>query len=156
MASIRKRTWTTEAGEQRETWAVYYRDQDKVRRYKSFDTKREAEAWKVNALHEVQQGTHTPASASKTIEEAWRMWLADTKANLERSTYEQRRQHLEHHVIKLHLGNVKLSDLTTPRVYEFDTQMREDGRSLAMRKKVMTHIKTMIGFAQGRGLVAQN
>ncbi|HME29208.1 MAG TPA: tyrosine-type recombinase/integrase, partial [Pseudolabrys sp.] len=80
---------------------------------------------------------------------------AESKASLERSTYEQRRQHLEQHIIKF-IGGLKLSDLTTPRVYELDVQLREAGRSLAMRKKVLTNLKTMISFAQGRGLVAQN
>jgi integrase len=33
---------------------------------------------------------------------------------------------------------------------------RDAGRSLAMRRKVMVHVKTCIKFAQGRGYVAQN
>ena len=43
-----------------------------------------------------------------------------------------------------------------PRVYQFDTEPRDSGRSLAMRRKVMTNLKTAISFAQSRGLVAQN
>lgn len=43
-----------------------------------------------------------------------------------------------------------------PRVYQFDTELRDSGRSLAMRRKVMTNLKTAISFAQSRGLVAQN
>jgi integrase len=34
--------------------------------------------------------------------------------------------------------------------------LRDAGRSLAMRRKVMVHVKTCISFAQGRGYVAQN
>ena len=43
-----------------------------------------------------------------------------------------------------------------PLVYEFDSKLRNSGRSLPMRRKVLTNLKTMPTFAQGRGLVAQN
>jgi integrase len=43
-----------------------------------------------------------------------------------------------------------------PIVYEFDSRLRDNGRSLAMRRKVLATLKTMLAFAQGRGLVAQN
>jgi integrase len=77
MASIRKRKF----GSDKEAWIVDYRDQHGKRHLKTFATKKEAEAWKVNALHEVQQGIHTPISASKTVEEVWRLWMADCEAN---------------------------------------------------------------------------
>jgi integrase len=104
----------------------------------------------------VQTGIHTPASASKTVEDAWRLWLADCVANnLEFSTVRQRRQHLEHHVLPF-IGRSRLSGLTMPLIYEFDSKLRDNGRSLAMRRKVLATLKTMLAFAQGRGLVAQN
>jgi integrase len=49
-----------------------------------------------------------------------------------------------------------LTELNTPLLYQFDDQLRAAGRSLAMRRKVMVHVKTCIKFAQGRGYVAQN
>jgi integrase len=154
--SVRKRTWTTSKGEEREAWIVDYVDQTGERKLKTFATKKEADAWKVTALHEVQQGIHTSASASKSIEEMWRLWLDECEANgLETSTIRQRQQHLNHH-IKPFIGRIKLSDLTTPRIYALDKELREAGRSTAMRRKVITNLKTAISFAQGRGLVAQN
>lgn len=67
----------------------------------------------------------------------------------------QRGQHLRHHV-RPFIGNVKLSELSTPLVYDFTTKLRQGGRSVAMRRNVLTSLKTMLRFAQGRGLVAQN
>jgi integrase len=155
MASIRKRTWTTK-GEQQTAWVVDYRDQSGKRAIKTFETKKEAESWKTNALHEVSLGTHTRASASKTITEAWDMWIEQCEADkLEFGTVKQRRTHLKHHVRDF-IGNLKLSDLSTPLVYDFDTKLRQADRSVAMRRKVVTNLKTMLTFAQGRGLVAQN
>src|SRR5262245_7277394 len=155
MASIRKRTWKTK-GEERTAWIVDYTDQSGKRAIKTFKRQKEAEAWKINALHEVKLGTHTRSSASKTISEAWELWIEDCEANnLEFGTIRQRRIHLKHHV-KNYIGHLRLSDLTTPLVHDFDGKLRQAGTSLAMRRKVVTNLKTMLKFAQGRGLVAQN
>jgi integrase len=155
MASIRKRTWTTKGIEQT-AWVVDYKDQSGKRAIKTFATKKEADAWKVDALHEVSLGTHTRASASKTVEETWKLWLEQSEADgLERGTITQRKIHLKHHVAPF-IGAAKLSDLSTPFVYEFDTKLRQAGRSTAMRRKVITNLKTMLTFAQRRGYAAQN
>src|SRR5262249_26042928 len=131
MASIRKREWTTRSGEEKEAWVVDYVDQRGTRRLKTFSKKKEADAWSVNALKEIQLGVHTAASVSKTVEETWRLWLADCEANnLEFGTIRQRRQHLQLHVLPF-IGRVRLADLTTPLLYEFDSKLRGDGRSLA-------------------------
>jgi integrase len=154
LASIRKRKWGPD--KTLEAWVVDYIDQSGKRRLKTFPSKKTAEEWSVTALHEVKQGIHTPASTSKIVTEAWRLWLDDCEANgLEHGTIVQRRQHLKLHVAPF-IGNEKLAQLTTPRVYQFDDQLRKAGRSFSMRRKVLTTLKTMLTFAQGRGLVAQN
>jgi integrase len=156
MASIRKRLWKDQKGTERSAWVVDYFDQSGKRRLKTFATKKAADEWAVTALHEVRQGTHTPASTSKTVAEAWELWIADCEAGgLETSTIRQRKQHLKDHVAP-YLGAVKLAELTTPRVHQFDAALRKDGRSLPMRRKVLTNLKTALKFAQGQGLVAQN
>jgi integrase len=156
MALVKTRKWTTKQGENREAWIVDYTDQHGKRRLKTFARKKEADAFLVQARHEVKLGTHTPASTSKTLEETWRLWIEDSEANgLERSTLRQRQQHIVHHVGPF-LGGLKLSDLSAPVVYQFDSDLREAGRSLQMRKKVLMNLKTCISFAQNRGLVAQN
>jgi integrase len=155
MASIRKRTWTSK-GVEKSAWVVDYFDQSKVKRRKTFATKKQAVDWATTALHEVKQGIHTPASTSVTVARAGELWLEECEAEgLEFSTVRQRRQHLNLHINK-HLGGVRLSELTTPLIYQFDGQLRTAGTSLAMRRKILTSIKTMLSFAQKRGLVAQN
>ncbi len=155
MSSIRKRTWTAR-GIERSAWVVDYFDQAGKRRLKTFSTKKEADAWAVTALHEVKQGIHTAASASITVVEGMELWIEHGEAEgLERGTIKQRREHLKLHVGPF-IGRDKLSDLTTPRIFQFDTDLRTQGRSIAMRRKVLTNLKTMLTFCQGRGLVAQN
>src|SRR5262249_49861729 len=126
------------------------------RHLKTFATKKAADTWAVTALHEVQQGTHTSSSSSVTVAEATERWIAHCEAEgLEFSTIKQRRQHLNLHIAPF-IGREKLSQLTTPRVYQFDIELRKAGRSIAMRHAVITNLKTILTFCQGQGLVAQN
>jgi integrase len=75
---------------------------------------------------------------------------------LERATIEQRQQHLDRHIMPF-TGDVRLSDLSTPMVYDLDRALRQQGRSLSMRRKMLTNLKAMLTYAQGHGpLVAQN
>lgn len=67
----------------------------------------------------------------------------------------QRRQHLNLHIAPF-LGGELLASLTAPRVHQFVADLRDAGRSLAMRRKVLTNLKTILSYAQGQGLVAHN
>lgn len=154
--SVRKRKWTTAKGASKEAWVVDYVDQNGKRRLKTFTKKKDADGWRSTADIQVREGTHTPASESKTIAEAMDAWIDHCEAEgLEFGTIKQRREHLRLHVDP-YIGKVKLSDLTAPRVNLYIDKLRDEGRSLSMRRKVLTNIKTMLTFAMGRGWVAQN
>lgn len=152
--SIRKRVWES-GGETRTAWVVDYKDQEGKRRLKTFAKKKEADAWAPNAAVQVQQGTHTPDSASITIAEAGEQWIAQAEAEeLEASTVRQYRQHVDLHIKPL-IGDVKLSKLTAPAVEDFrDTLIKT--RSRAMAKKALSSLKAIISEAQRRGRVSQN
>jgi integrase len=153
--SIRQRRWRTRAGE-RQAWVVDYVDQHGDRHLATFATRRAAEAWQVQAKHEVAAGTHSAVSDSPTVAEAFALWIDHgVEEELEYGTLRQRRQHLKLH-IKPFIGAVKLAELTLPRVNRFIIQLRDAGRSRAMRRKVLTNLKTAISYAQSQGLVAQN
>jgi integrase len=155
MASIRKRTWKTN-GVKQTAWVLDYTDTQGKRRLKTFPTRKAAEQWSVTALHEVKQGTHTAASASISVSEGMTLWIAASEADgLEYSTIKQRQEHKRLH-IDPYIGAEKLAALTAPRVYELDTKLREAGRSLAMRRKVLTSLKMMLTHCQRTGRVAQN
>ena len=154
--SIRKRTWTTAKGERREAWILDYTDQSGTRRLKTFKRRKDADAWAVDARHEVKIGVHTPDSTSVTVNEVTERWIDDCEARgLNFGTIKQRREHLALHIAP-YIGRQKLSALTTPQVNQFVGKLRNDGRSLAMQRKVLTNLKTILSFAQDQGLVAQN
>ena len=71
MATVRKRIWTA-ADKTKTAWVADYFDQHGKRRLKTFDTKKAANAFLVDARHEVARGVHTADSASLTISDAAR------------------------------------------------------------------------------------
>jgi hypothetical protein len=78
MASVRKRTWV-HGDEKRSKWVCEYRDRSGAKRRKTFPTRAEAVEYKIGIEGELQAGTHTPDSVSKTVAEAGQIWLKACK-----------------------------------------------------------------------------
>src|SRR5262245_11680480 len=117
--SVRKRTWTTSKGEEREAWVVDYVDQHGERHIETFDRKKDADERHDKVAVDVRQGIHTSLNKSLTVAEAAEDWIKYvTLENRERSTIEQYRSHVDHH-INPRLGREKLAKLTTPRIQAF-------------------------------------
>src|SRR5215472_10544596 len=153
--SVRKRSWTTDRGEKRESWVVDYRDQHGDRHLKTFKRKRDAVAHHAKVAIDVGAGTHTADSRNVTVSEAGRLWLARREAaGVELTTLSGYRQHLDLHITPL-IGATKLSALTVPFVRTFEDRLRHEG-SAAMVKKVLASLSSILSDAQDRGLVAQN
>jgi integrase len=152
--SVRKRTWKTRLGEPREAWVVDYVDGYGARHIETFARKKDADDFHATARVDVRAGVHTSSKA--TIAGAGEAWLKSCEANeLERSTLESYRQHLQAHILP-YLGATRLSELTVPAVRGFMDRLRVDGRSSAMVKRVIGDLGSIIADAQERGEVAQN
>lgn len=133
--SVRKREWTTPKGVKKSAWAVDYVDVTGKRRFRQFKLKKQADEFAATASVEIRQGTHVADSASATISQAGKFWMASATANgLERSTIDQYRQHVELHIAPL-IGETLLSKFTLPAARAFEDKLREAGRSPAMVKK---------------------
>ena len=164
--SIRKRAWTTAKGEKKEAWVADYVDQAGKRHLKTFDRKKDADAFHAKASVEVREGTHTADSASVTIAKAADLWIATCKGrDLETTTVDAYQQHIKLHIAP-YLGRVKLSQLTAPMVRDFEDNLREgkpapgdeagEPRSPAMVKRILGSLGSMLGDAQERGLISRN
>jgi integrase len=155
MAKVRKRTWTNGKGEHT-AWVADYFDQAGKRHIKTFERKKDADAWLVTARGEVQRGVHTAESASITVAEAAALWLEKSRLeSLERSTLKQYASHVDLHIRPSRIGGEKLARLSTPFVESFRDDLLQKG-SRAMGRKVLTSLKSILGEAQRRGLVAHN
>ncbi|RMI21347.1 tyrosine-type recombinase/integrase [Sinorhizobium meliloti] len=154
--SVRKREWVTPKGVQKSAWVVDYTDAAGKRRLKTFAKKKEADAFAATASVEVREGVHVADSATITIEEAGKLWLkSGDAAGLERTTMDQRRQHLNLHIVPL-AGAMKLTKVTAPWLRSFQDALREKGRSAAMVKRITVSLGSILADAQGRGLVVRN
>jgi len=153
--SVRKRIWQNRDGSNGEAWVVAYTDQDGTRRIKTFERKKDADAYHARVAVDVRAGTHTAESRSPTVAGAGRLWIESAEAaKLERSTLEQYRRHLDLHIAPF-IGAVRLAQLTVPAVRAFEDRLRA-ARSPAMVRKVLTSLGSILADAQERGLVAQN
>jgi integrase len=159
VAKVRKRTWTTKTGEHSGWVADYFSpgpDAKPKRHTRTFTTKKAAAAWLARTVVEVQQGVHTPASASITVLEAGELWIAQAVADgLEASTILQYRQHLDYH-IKPFLGLHRLSDLTPGGVQNFRNLLIGKGRSRVMVGKVVSSLGSILADAMAGGQVSRN
>lgn len=155
MTSVRRRNWTTPAGEERTAWQVDYRDQAGKRRSKQFTRKKDADAWRVEAEHQVATGTHTADRESVTVARAAELRVERAEArDRERSTTKRYREVHRLHIVPL-IGSIRLSQLTRPRVEQFRDDLARD-RSPAMVRKAVRELASIVGEAQSRGMVAQN
>ena len=155
MATVRKRTWRNSKGEQT-AWVADYFDQHGSRRIKTFAKKKEADAFLVTTQGEVARGVHTPESASITVAEACEIWIERGELEkLERTTLKQYRSHADLHIKPSRIGREKLARLSTPTIEAFrDDLLKKSSRPMA--RKVLTSLKSILGEAQRRGLVAHN
>jgi integrase len=153
--SVRKRTWTTRKGEQKESWIVDYTDQQGARHIQTFERKKEADDCHATVRVDVGKGVHTPHSKSLTVAEAAEKWITFVKLEgRERSTIDHYQNHIDHH-INPRLGREKLAKLTTPRIQAFRDDLLAN-LSRAQAKKVLTSLKSLLKDAKRRGNVAQN
>jgi integrase len=151
---IRKREWQSK-GETKTAWVVDYVDQSGKRRLKTFSLKKEADSWATTARHEIVSGTHA-LNAKITVEESVAAWVKHSiEDGLERGTCEQRARHLKLHIAPF-IGSIKLADLTTASVNTYMDVLRDSGRSVAMRRKVLTSLSSALAFALGRSWVSVN
>jgi integrase len=155
MATIRKRRWRTARGEQKEAWRVSYTDVNGERWHKQFDLKRDADAYRVQVEGELANGIHIPDAASVTVSRAADIWIASCEAaGCDRGTLKTYREIVNRH-IRPHLGNEKLSRVSSPRVIEFRDAMMAT-RSHAMASKAVRHLSMILAEAMRRGLVGKN
>lgn len=153
--SVRKRRWISK-GEEKTAWVCDYFDGAGRRRLKTFGRKKDADAYAAGAKVEIHQGVHVADSASITIKQAGELWIKSCEeANHERSTIESYKQRLFLHIVP-YIGDQKLSKILVPRVRAFADQLRSNGRSAAMVKKVLTALGAIFADAQERGLATRN
>ena len=141
--SVRKRTWVTSRGENKEAWIVAYADQTGERHIRTFERKREADEYHASVRVDVRRGVHTAPANSITVAEAGEKWISRVSADgRERATVLQYRQHLDLHIAP-RIGRIRLGQLTPAHIESFrDDLLKSLSRPLA--RKVLTSLKSLL------------
>ncbi|QIB36540.1 tyrosine-type recombinase/integrase [Ancylobacter pratisalsi] len=126
MASVAKRK-RQHNGVESETWVVRYTDQSGKRRLKTFDKKKDADAFRSQVDIDVRDGTHVAPSQSVTLGRAMDAYLEDCKARWKRGElagntlygYETKAKGISEN-----LRRRRLTELTGLMVEDFANEMR--------------------------------
>lgn len=168
--SVRKRTWKTSKGQEKTAWVVDYVDAKGARHLKTFAKKKEADQFAATASVEVREGIHVADRDTVSVTEAGKFWLATGESEgLEKTSIDQRRQHLTYHINPF-VGGTLLSKLNVPIVRAFQDELRatpypHDFPKPSMRGKrrsskligaVTVSLGSILADAQERGLVVRN
>lgn len=162
MASVNKRTWTSPKGEKKEAWIVRYIDVSGAHRGRTFQRKKEADAYCRQVEIELEQKSHIARTVTVSVgelldryEEACALRHQDGRRMSDshlRSIKAQFRLH-----VRPHLSNVMLTDLTFVRLDEWANNLSRNPRiSVGTIKNIMSMFKVALDFAIRRGWVKHN
>jgi integrase len=180
MASIRKRSWTTSKGEKRTGWTVDFLDAQGMRQRRQFDTRREADDFRVSAEGQLRTGTFRPEAAKFSVQNVADLFLADCERRMQRKERMTRTnyvwyvgivhnyicpdpQHLQEtkkfrkrKLFAHGLGHIKLAQLTARAVSDFREHLRDEGLSVTSTRKILGLLKLILNYAIARDLLAIN
>ena len=161
MASVSKREWTYK-GATKSAWVVRYLDQGGKHRQRTFERKKEADAYRLTVENEKNMSLHVAASQSVTIASLAKEFEEDAYARADagrrmgsshlRSTLASLRKYI---VPKL--GTVLVADLTWNQVNAWAAAIAADpavGHSTLKRNLHM--LKRLLDFGMRRGYVHRN
>lgn len=164
MAKVRKRQWTTTAGERRSAWAVDFTDAAGQRQRRQFGTKRAADSFRVEIEGQLRAGTFRADAAKISVRDAAEAFLEHCEGRHKRGE-----RMTQHHLVNvrsriaghvLHprhgVGGLNLAALTTRAVADFRDRLRSAGVSVAMTRKAISTLHAMLAWCVERDLVAVN
>ena len=151
--SIRKRILK---GTGRLRWVCDYVDQHSRRRHKTFNSESDAKTFMKRADVDILDGVHVADRATVSVQAACWLWAkAGQQVGLERTTIDQRLQHVEHHIVP-YFGRTKLTKVTIREVRAFQAWMHDNNRSGAMVRKISSSLSGVLSEAREHGFIAQN
>lgn len=181
MARIRKRNWQTDKGAGA-AFTVDYFDAEGKRQRKQFDTRAEANDFRVEIESQLRSGTYRPEASKVLVSELAQLFLDHCKARMERGermtprnyqVYEgyvrnyicpDRDWHAKKHASPHHqfnffdkgIGHYKLARLTVGAVTKFRDDLRAAGVSVPTTRKIIAMLQVMLGYGISLDLIAFN
>lgn len=180
MALVRKRNWKTPKGEARVAWVVDFSADSGNRDRKQFNTKAEADAFRIKLEGELSSGRYRADAAKVTVKEVAELFLVYCHGRMQRRERMTRRNYAvyEGHVrnyicpdptrhadkkrrarlkpFTKGVGGKTLRKLTTGNVEDFCDELKKAGIAVPTVRKILGTLKQVLRHAVTRDFVASN
>jgi integrase len=177
---IRKRTWTNADGVETTSWLVDIRDGKGHRERRQFESRKEADAFRVATETQMRVGTFRGDAAKLTVQLAADSYLDYCEGRRQRG---ERMTRKNYNVIEGHIRNyicpdptrhegkvrparlkpfdggiasIKLAHLTTRGVCDLRDRLRDAGISVVTTRKILSTLHQILGYAIERDMCAIN
>lgn len=159
MASVSKRKWVHN-GVAAEAWVVRYKDHGGARRMKTFDKKKDADAYRLRVETEMSQGVHTAERATLTFREAAEHFIGDCERRrrigdrMSGQTVDLYRRYIKRYLYPAY-GATKLTEVTTRMVQDL-CDRSTDQFSIATVGKMHDLTFIVLDFGVSKGWLKRN
>ncbi|HEY1745797.1 MAG TPA: tyrosine-type recombinase/integrase [Xanthobacteraceae bacterium] len=178
--AIRKRTWKKADGTVSTGWMVDIADANGNRERRQFDSRKEADAYRIAAEGQIRAGTFRGDASKLTVKNAADSYLShcegrrDRGERMTRRNYDTMDGHIGNYICrdperhdgkprpkKLKdfdggIGGIKLSQLTTGSVNDFRDRLREAGVTVVTTRKIIGTLQQVLSHAVDRDMVGIN
>lgn len=178
--SIRKRTWKNASGVVTTRWIVDLMDANGHRERRQFDSRKEAEAFRIATEGQMRAGTFRGDASKFTVKDASERFLEHCRGRHQRRE-RMTRQNLR--VMEGHIGNyicrdpkrhegklrpsrlkefdggiggIKLSQLTARSVGDFRDRLRDAGVTVVTTRKILGTLQQLLRHAVDRDMIGVN
>lgn len=157
MASVTKRKWTAPDGTAKEAWMVRYLDPATGKRPgKTFDMKKDADAYRRKVEREIEDGTHVSASLALTVKEVCARYVTAAEARQRRGEIGATRLieiriFVDKHIVP-NIGHKNFRDLTPADVDGFYDTLT-DTLSAFYARQILSNLGTMERWAARQGFL---
>lgn len=181
MATIRKRKWKSERGAGA-AFAVDYFDAEGKRQRRQFETRKEANDFRIEVESQIRSGTYRPDATKVTVKELAELFLTHCRGRMERGermtrrnfqTYEgyvrnyicpdadwHARKHArpshQHRYFGKGIGTRTLHQTTVGTITKLRDDLRDHGLSVATTRKIVGMAQVMFEYGIALDLIAFN
>jgi integrase len=178
--SIRKRSWKNTDGTQSVRWTADVADANGHRERRDFESRKEADAFRIATEGQMRAGTFRGDAAKFTVKDAADRFLDYCEARRQRNermtrqNYKTMEGHIRNYICrdpKRHegkarpsrlkkfdggIGSIKLSQLTTRSVNDFRDSLRDAAVTVVTARKIISTLQQLLGYAIDRDMIGIN
>jgi integrase len=178
--SIRKRTWKNSDGAETVRWIVDIMDANGHRERRQFESRKEADAFRITTEGQMRAGTFRGDASKFTVKDAADAFLTHCEGRRKRRermtqrNYDTMDGHIGNYICrdpKRHegktrparlkkfdggIGSIRLSQLTARSVGDFRDRLRDAGVAVVTTRKILSTLQQLLQHAVDRDMIGIN